>query len=118
MAEACCRTAYVAAVLAAYHRTPGTLGKVRPADRRLAAELHDRGVPLSIIEAALSLAAARRASRADGTPPLGAIRSLHYFSPVITELLEHPPDPAYLAYLERVLGARHEPSQTAIPPLA
>lgn len=109
---------YVATVLAAYRRTPGTLGTVRPADRRLAADLHDRGVPLAVVEAALSLAAARRTTQPDGTPPLDPIRSLHYFLPVITELLERPPDPAYLAYLERTLASRHKPDQTPRLPSA
>lgn len=100
-------TRYVAAVLDAYRHTPGTLGKVRLADRRLAAALHKGGVPLTTVEAALTLAAARRAHRADDAPPLGPIRSLHYVCPVITELLQHPADPAYIEYLKRVLAAHH-----------
>ena len=109
------RTSYIAAVLAAYRRTPGTLGTIRPLDRRLAAELVDAGVPLAVIEAALTLAAARRARRADGATPLAAIRSLHYFKPVIEELLATPPDPSYLAYLAATLGPRPQPTPPRTP---
>ena len=109
------RTSYVAAVLAAYRRTPGTLGTARPLDRRLAVELHEAGVPLTVIEVALTLAAARRTRRADGATPLATIRSLHYFKPVIEELLATPPDPAYLAYLEATLGRRPQPTLPRAP---
>jgi len=97
------RTRYIAAVLDAYRRTPGTLGHIRPPDRRLARELYDAGVPLATVEAALSLTAARRAVRPEGTPPLPPIRSLHYFKPVIDEILGDPPEPAYLAYVQHFL---------------
>jgi len=106
------RSSYIAAVLGAYRRTPGTLARVRPADRRLAAELFDAGVPLTVVKAAFSLAAARRAQRADGAPPLGTIRSLHYFKPVIDELIVNPPEPAYLAYLQKTLSLGREPNPT------
>ena len=103
------RTRYIAAVLDAYRRTPGTLGHVRPADRRLAEKLSDAGVPFATVEAALSLAAARRAVRPDGAPLLPPIRSLHYFKPVIDEILGLPPDPAYLAYVQDFLAHSSEP---------
>jgi hypothetical protein len=41
----------------------------------LAAQLHERGVPLMAIENALVLAAARRLARPAGSTPLGTIRS-------------------------------------------
>jgi hypothetical protein len=37
---------YVQQVLDAYRKTPGTMGTVRRPDRLLAAQLHQRGVPL------------------------------------------------------------------------
>src|ERR1017187_10279111 len=74
---------YVRRLLAAYRATPGTCGAVRRADRALAAQLHQRGVPLEAVENAFVLAAARRLIRPAGAAPLGAIRSLAYFSPVI-----------------------------------
>jgi hypothetical protein len=118
MPEPAQRTSYVAAVLAAYRRTPGTLATIRPADRRLAAALFDAGVPLAVVETALLLAAARRANCASGGPPLGPIRSLHYFKPVIDELLDHPPDPAYVTYLLMTLERWREPNPTPSPTTA
>ena len=93
------REEYVEAVLIAYRQTPGTGGTVRRPDRLLAAKLHARGVPLSAVENALVLAAARRMIRPAEAPPLGTIRSLAYFSPVIDEVLELRVGPDYFQYL-------------------
>lgn len=90
---------YVRAVLTAYRQTPGTAGTIRRPDRLLAAQLHARGVPLRVVENALVLAAARRMIRPAEAPPLGTIRSLAYFSPVIDEVLELRVRPDYFQYL-------------------
>ena len=45
------------------------------------------------------LASSRRAARRRGAMPLGLIRSLHYFLPVIEELLAQAVPESYLAYL-------------------
>lgn len=97
------RPDYVARLIAAYCRTAGTLHRARPVDRRLAAELYDRGVPLDIATTALLLATARRSHRPADARPLGPVRSLHYFLPVIDELLASPPPPGYARYLEHAL---------------
>ena len=60
---------YVRRVVDAYRVTPGTCGVVRRPDRLLAAQLHERRVPLTIIENALALAALRRLVRPDGAAP-------------------------------------------------
>ena len=78
---------YIRQVLEAYRKTPGTMGTVRRADRVLAAQLYQRGVSVSVIENAFVLAATRRLIRPADAPPLGAIRSLAYFLPVIEEVL-------------------------------
>ena len=93
------REEYVQKVLSAYRQTPGTAGTVRRPDRLLAAQLHERGVPLKAVENALVLAAARRLVRPAGAPPLGTIRSLAYFSPVIEEVLNLQISPDYFQYL-------------------
>jgi hypothetical protein len=90
---------YVRRLLAAYRATPGTCGTARRPDRLLAAQLHQRGVPLEAVENALILAAARRLARPADAPPLGTIRSLAYFSPVIEEVLSLPVSPEYFRYL-------------------
>ena len=100
---------YVRQVLDAYRKTPGATGTVRRPDRLLAAQLHQRGVPLAVVENALVLAAARRLIRAPGTAPLGTIRSLAYFLPVIDEVLHLPVSPDYFRYL------RHKIERTTQP---
>jgi len=82
------REEYVRKVLDAYRRTPGTTGKVHRPDRLLAAQLHQRGVPLTAVENALVLAAARRLLRPTTAPPLATVRSLAYFLPVMEEVLD------------------------------
>ena len=79
---------YVRTVLDAYRQTPGTTGKVHRPDRLLASQLHQRGVPLTVVENALVLATARRLLRPATTPPLTTVRSLAYFLPVIEEVLD------------------------------
>jgi hypothetical protein len=92
---------YVRRLLAAYRATPGTCGTARRPDRLLAAQLHQRGVPLEAVENALILAAARRLARPADAPPLGTIRSLAYFSPVIEEVLTLQVSPEYFRYLRQ-----------------
>ena len=95
---------YVRHVLEAYRKTPGTMGMVRRADRLLAAQLYQRGLSLMVIENALLLAATRRLFRPADAPPLGTIRSLAYFLPVIEEVLELRVSPAYFQYLRSKLA--------------
>ena len=91
---------YTQRLLESYCKTPTVAGYVRRADRFLAARLFQRGVPLALVEAAFSLAAARRIFRAPELGPLNPIRSLHYFLPVLDELLRSPPDPGYIQCLD------------------
>lgn len=95
---------YVRRLLEAYRATPGTSGAVRRPDRLLAAQLHQRGVPLEAVENALTLAAARRLARPTDAPPLGVIRSLAYFSPVIEEVLQLQVGPEYFRHLRKRTG--------------
>jgi hypothetical protein len=60
----------------------------------LAAQLYQRGVSVSVIENALVLAATRRLIRPTNAPPLGTVRSLAYFLPVIEEVLDLKVGPA------------------------
>jgi hypothetical protein len=94
---------YVRRLLEAYRVTPGTCGGVRRADRVLAAQLHQRGVPLEAVENAFVLAAARRLIRPAGAASLGTIRSLAYFSPVIEEVLQLQVGPEYFQHLRQKL---------------
>jgi hypothetical protein len=95
---------YIRQVLDAYRQTPGTMGTVRRADRLLAAQLYQRGVSVRVIENALVLAATRRLIRPAEAQPLGTIRSLAYFLPVIEEVLEMRVSPDYFQYLRHKLA--------------
>ncbi len=90
---------YVRTVLRLYLDLPDTPQVARPHDRRLAQQLNDGGVALALVEAALLLATVRRNSRPGAAPPLGTVRSLAYFLPVIEELRRLPPPNGYLDYL-------------------
>lgn len=103
MDEGCGQEEYIRQVLEAYRKTPGTMGTVRRPDRTLAAQLHQRGVAVRVIENALVLAAARRLMRPADAPPLGTIRSLAYFLPVIDEVLGLRVSPDYFQYLRHQL---------------
>jgi hypothetical protein len=94
------RENYIKQVLDLYRCTPGTLGRIRREDRLLAADLHDRGVSLATLETAFVLAAARRCFRPSDARPLTPIRSIHYFMPVLEEILANPLDAAYITYLK------------------
>lgn len=104
---------YVQTVLDLYQRLPGTATRPRPADRRLAAELHRRGTRLDIVEIALRLAIARRMARPPDAPRLPPVRSLHYFLPVIAELPSGPPPQGYLEYLRDRVPVGGQPEKDA-----
>jgi len=101
---------YIRRVLEAYRKTPGTMGIVRRPDRVLAAQLHQRGIAVSVIENAFVLAATRRLVRPADALPLGTIRSLAYFLPVIEEVRQLRVSPDYFQYLRHKL-ARIAPPQ-------
>ena len=106
------REEYIQQVLSAYRQTPGTTGTVRRPDRQMAAQLHERGVPLRAVENALVLAAARRLVRPAGATPLGTIRSLAYFSSVIDEVIHLRVGPDYFRYLRDKIARHIQPRQT------
>ncbi len=94
---------YIRQILEAYRKTPGTMGTVRRADRMRAAQLYQRGLSVSVIENAFVLAAARRLMRPGDAPPLGTIRSLAYFLPVIEEVIGLRVSPDYFQQVRRKL---------------
>lgn len=98
---------YVTDLLRLYLDLPDTPTRARAADRVLARSLSDSQVPLEIVRAAFALTSARRLNRPTHAPPLGQIRSLHYFLPVIEELRLANPDPSYIRHLQtHLLPAR------------
>ena len=105
---------YIRQVLDAYRKTPGTRGRcaARSPD---GCATHQRGVPLAAIENALVLAAARRLIRPANAPPLGTIRSLAYFLPVIDEVLNLRIGPDYFRYLRHKIERHTSPVGQTIP---
>ena len=103
------RQVYVRELLKAYRSTPGVLGRVRRADRELAARLYDQQVPLYVIKTAFLVAAARRCRNNAFATALPPIRSVHYFLEVFREVLERPPGPRDLAQLKCFLGTGEPP---------
>lgn len=95
---------YVNTVLDLYLALPETPTRVSRFDRSLALQLFQRAVPRSTIEDAFLLASARRLCRPVDAPPLGPIRSLHYFLPVIEEIIDHPLPTGYVHYLRHKLA--------------
>jgi hypothetical protein len=91
--------AYRQTVLDLYLRLPDTPHRLSRHDLRLVRQLWEREVHLQIVEAAFLLASARRGARRPDAMPLESIRSLHYFVPVIEELIAQPLPESYLAYL-------------------
>src|SRR5208337_92223 len=82
-----------------YLRLPDTPRRLSRFDLRLVSQLWERQIPLTTVETAFLLASSRRAARRPDALPLGPIRSLHYFLPVIEELLAQPVPESYLNYL-------------------
>jgi hypothetical protein len=93
------RQSYVNAVAANYVRLPGTPLHASRRDRRLAAALYDRGVPLRVVWAAFVMAGARWALRGPMQRKLEPIRTLYYFLPAIEDVLASTPEPDYVQYL-------------------
>ena len=94
---------FVRRVLDAYRRTPATTGHIRPADRRLARELHARGVSVQTVDDAFLLASVRRFARPLPSGSPATARSLAYFLPVVEELLATHIEDGYRHYLVGVL---------------
>ena len=96
---------YIQAVLDRYRHTPGVLGQVRRADRQLAQRLYEDRVPFYVIDRACILAAARRIKNNAFSTPLPPIRSLHYFLPIIHEVIHRPPGPRDIQEMRALLHA-------------
>lgn len=103
---------YRKTLLDLYLRLPDTPRRVSRFDLRLIRDLWEREIPLTTVETAFLLASARRAGRPADALPLGPIRSLAYFLPVIEELRQTPLQhaDAYLAYLRTRVSLRSPPA--------
>jgi len=105
---------YRQALIDLYLRLPDTPRRLSRFDLRLVRQLWERQIPLTTVETALLLASSRRAARRPDATPLGPIRSLHYFLPVIEELLAQPVPESYLAYLRSKVLLHPTTGKTAL----
>jgi len=99
---------YVRQVLEAYRKTPGTMGPSAAPTGCWPRNFSTAG-SVSVVENAFVLAATRRLIRPADAPPLGTIRSLAYFLPVIEEVMKSHVSPEYFEYL------RYKLARTAPP---
>jgi hypothetical protein len=97
------RPEFVKVILDLYLDLPDTPKRFNRFDRSLAASWFDQGISILQIQHAMTLAQVRRASRPSADPPLGPIRSLHYFAPVLREIILQPLPTDYFRYLQRKL---------------
>lgn len=97
-----------------YLRLPDTPRRLSRFDLRLVRQLWERQIPLTTVETAFLLASSRRAARRPDALPLGPIRSLHYFLPVIEELLAQPVPESYLTYLRNKVTLQPATGKTAV----
>lgn len=95
--------AYLHALTQLYCCLPGTPRRLSRYDRQVALAWFHQQIPLPVVEAAFLLASVRRTCRPPQARPLGPVRSLAYFQPVIEEILQNPPPAPYLAYLRSKL---------------
>ena len=96
-------------LLRLYLALPHTPTRASRYDRRLALELRQRQISWDVVETALLLAMARRCFRDPSLAPIPTIRSLHYFLPVIEEVLSMEISPEYVRYLKRKLASHLPP---------
>lgn len=82
---------YVSEIIRLYRATPTVLGRVRAADHMLARRLYDERVPIYAVRNALILGAARRVLHNGFSTPMPPVRSLHYFVPLVREVMDRPP---------------------------
>jgi hypothetical protein len=95
---------YVDKLLELYLGLPDTPSRTSRYDRQLAYKLYQQNVSLDIVEAAFLLGSARRIFRDPTYPPLGPIRSLHYFLPLIQEVVATHLPKDYVQYLRHKLA--------------
>ena len=95
---------YVDKLLNLYLGLPETPSRTSRHDRQLAYRLYEQQVSLEIVEAAFLLGSVRRILRDPSYPASGPIRSLHYFLPVIQEVMATHLPKSYVQYLRSKLA--------------
>lgn len=76
-----------------------TIGRFSPSDERLAGSLEQKGIPLAVIEDAMLIGGCRKYVSWLNSGASAPIASLHYFEPIIDEVIERPFAPGYRDYM-------------------
>lgn len=99
--EALEQKAYVKSIRECFLSLGCTNGSFGAADVATVCELHQRGIPLAVIEEAMLMGACRKYSSWLQGQALEPIQSLAYFLSLIAEIQEKPLPPGYSMHLRR-----------------
>jgi len=95
---------YIESVRECFEGLGCVTGKFGAAEIETARQMRQRALPLAVVQDAILLGACRKYSSWLNGAESEPIRSLHYFKPLITEILENSLPPAYSANLPRKVG--------------
>lgn len=90
---------YVGSVRKRFMTLGCTTGRFGASDERLAGSFEQKGIPLTVIEDAMLIGACRKYVSWINSGPSAPIASLHYFEPIIEEVIERPFPPGYREYM-------------------
>ena len=94
------KESYVGSVRKRFLTLGCTTGHFSPSDERLAGSFEQKGIPLTVIEDAMLIGACRKYVSWLNSGPSAPIASLHYFEPIIEEVVERPFPPGYRDYMQ------------------
>jgi hypothetical protein len=92
-------TSYVDSLRKFFITLSCTSGRFGPSEERQAEALEKKGIPLQTIEDAMLVGACRKYVSWINNGPSAPIASLHYFDPIIEEVLERPFPAGYREYM-------------------
>jgi len=104
---------YISKVVDLYVSLPETPNECAQSDIQLASKWYQLRVKAKDVEAAMLLTTARRLFRDPENGPLGPIRTLHYFVPVLQEVIQEPLASGYLEYLRKKINQTMNLKNTA-----
>lgn len=109
------QTAYVNSVREAFMEPACVCSVFTPADEKLAADLHGRGVPLETLHRAIWLGCARKyIAMVNGQPP-APIASLGYFTALLEEVARAPVTNAYWEHVRQKMTTLERQWKTSSP---
>ncbi len=90
---------YVGSVRKRFVTLGCTTGRFSPPDEQLARDLEQKAIPLAVVEDAMLIGACRKYVSWLNSGPSAPIASLHYFEPIIEEVMERPFPTGYRDYM-------------------